>query len=653
MNYKKIVILFVSGFLFMPVFAVYAATPALSLTNNGDGNNVQLVVNGDPSVSVILYYTKVGAGAQISSVGNTSSGGYFSTAISTSSYQIVPSSSVYVTTNGISGPSSNSVIWPISTSNSSLTTISLSQTGVVLSAGQSATITSTGAGSLYLSNNSNPQIANVNVNGSAVTILANANGSTVSTVCSTSNTSSCASIYVTVQNAGVQALTFGQNNVTIVSGQNVPISVSGGTGVYMVQNNPNSSIVQTSISGSTITLSTTASSGFSSITVCSTNMSSCGIINVTVGTASSSIISFNPSNPTVSVGLGTTVTISGSSGGVYYISSNSNPSIAQVTLSSSTLTVVGNTIGSSVVTVCSSLGGCGSLTITVNYVASGGTISLSQSSLTLLTGQTLSVVISGGASPYSIINPLQNIAQTSLNGNILAVYGASVGSDSLNVCSAEGGCVSLSVLVNGSGVNNSQLVLSQNNLSLTSGQNTTISISGNGSYYISSNLNSSVASAQINGSSAVITAITAGTDTISICQSNGQCVNLLVTVSAVVSPFNPPATPPATTFSRYLFSGVNGEDVLQLQKILSAKGFLSATPNGHYGPATVAGVKKLQKANGLSQLGTVGPSTRSILNQILNSTPNASSAAIREQQMATIQQQIQQLMAQIAQIQGQ
>ena len=595
---------FVSGFLLLSALPVHAMTPALSLTNNGDGDTVQLIVNGDPNASVMFWYTKVAIGlTPIANSWLTNSSGYFSVNISTSSYQITAGSSVYVTTSGLNGPRSNSVLWPISTSSTSSGTISLSQTGVVLAQGQSATVTASGVSSLYLSNNSNPPIANINVSQNTITILANAFGSTVATVCSSSSTSICAEIYITVQNSGTAALTFGQNNITIVSGQNVPISISGGNGAYMVQNNPNSAAVQTSINGSTITLSTTNTSGASSITVCSTDMSSCGIINVTIGTANSSVISFSPSNPTVSIGQGTSVTISGASGGVYYISSNSNSSIAQVSISSNILTIIGNTNGSSIVSICSSLGSCGSLTITVNYVASGGGISLSQTSLTLLTGQTLSIVISGGTAPYNVINPSTNVAQTSLNGNILTIYGASVGSESLNVCSSEGGCVSLSVLVNGSG-----------------------------------------ASAQTTATTTTLPqgcASTAGYSSI----TGQSCATVATT---------PATTAPTYVFPRYLGYGDTGDDVLQLQKLLTGLGFLSITPNSRYGPATTAAVKEFQQAHGIRQTGNVGPSTLTALNQISSSTSTISATnSTKDQQISAIQLEIQQLLAQIAQIQGQ
>lgn len=72
----------------------------------------------------------------------------------------------------------------------------------------------------------------------------------------------------------------------------------------------------------------------------------------------------------------------------------------------------------------------------------------------------------------------------------------------------------------------------------------------------------------------------------------------------------------ATPFTSYLKPGSSGDEVLRLQKILAQLGYLSATPNGTYGPATTAAVQAFQKAKGLDPLGVVGPGTRAALNAL-------------------------------------
>jgi hypothetical protein len=714
---------------------VFAAYPTLSLQSAGDGNNVQLNVNGDPNTSVILFFTKTNVGSQMVSLGTTNSSGNFSNSIDSSALGIASGSLVYVRTNGINGPQSNSVPWPVISSSSG--NFSFNQSALLLTVNQTGSVTASNfSGSLYLSNNSNPQIANININGNQVTVLANNIGSTTATICATGGSASCQGIYITVSSTALVQLTFSQNNITIASGQSIPISITGGNGVFLIQNNSNPGVISATINGANVNLSTSSTSGQSSITICSTNMSACGILSVRVGTGTSSIISFSQTNPTLSIGQSLPISISGSSGNVYYVSSNSNSAIVQTTISGNTLTLVGNNNGTASVTVCSSTGTCGTLNVTVSYTSNGGPLTLSQNTITVMNNQSLTVVVSGGTAPYNLVNPSPNIAQVSLNGNILTVYGVSSGAETVQVCSAEGGCISLFVIINGNG-SSSQLYFSQNNFYMSVGQTTTITIYGIGNYYVSNNSNPSVANVQISGSNAIIYGQQSGSDNVSICQSNGQCSTLFINVgssqnaSITISNQNQTAilgnsvsfsvTPSGFTnpsyvlsdpfsgttitnsninssgyftwtpqsrdvgthsivvyasdsyghsatatvqisvnqntnqnqqnqvtyynFTRYLGYGDTGDDVLQLQNLLLAQGYFTSNPVGHYGPATVAAIKKFQKANGITQTGGVGPLTRQALNRIPIS--GTSYNVLKQQQITTIQQAILQLQAQL------
>ena len=96
-----------------------------------------------------------------------------------------------------------------------------------------------------------------------------------------------------------------------------------------------------------------------------------------------------------------------------------------------------------------------------------------------------------------------------------------------------------------------------------------------------------------------------------------------------------PASATVTTghvFSIYLKPGSEGEDVTKLQEILIRGGYLAGEASGYYGSKTVDAVVKLQAAHGLSQLGVVGPATRTLLNSMsVNSsvTGNTNPASVK------------------------
>ena len=79
-----------------------------------------------------------------------------------------------------------------------------------------------------------------------------------------------------------------------------------------------------------------------------------------------------------------------------------------------------------------------------------------------------------------------------------------------------------------------------------------------------------------------------------------------------------PGTPPTSTtgyvFTTDLEYTMESPAVLQLQKVLAAEGYLSATPNGVFGPATLAALRAWQTANGLPSTGYFGPMSRAKMN---------------------------------------
>ncbi len=612
---------------------VFAMTPTFSLsTNANDTSSVQISVIGDANSSVILHYLSTSvSGPQLHYIGLTNSTGSFFGSINLNDLNITQNSAVSVIVNN---QSSSDTVWTYASNSTATTTLTLSQSSIVLNVGQSSTITASNNGSnaLYLSNNSNPQVANISFSGNQITVTGLSNGQTTVNICviNSSSNSNCASLYIITQNTSSQSLSFSQNNTSIISGQNIQINITGGNGFYQVQNNSNPTIISTSLNGPALTLYANGTTGSSTITICSSDMSSCGIVNASIGTYTSSGtgLSFDQSHPTVYTGQTAVVNISGGYG-AYYVSSNSNSSFAQTYISTSTVTIYGNNPGTDSITICAPSGQCG--IITVNVVASsGGTITLSQNNVGLVSGQIISVIISGGTVPYSIIQNNDGIAQYSLNGNVITITGVNSGASSATVCSSAGGCITLSatIISANSAISGVQPVFSQNNVSINTNQTTSIYMTGNGGYYITNNSNSNILSASISGNTLVVFGVAVGSVNVTVCQTGGQCNTLYLTVSnpitstviptpisQTVQSVNPSVVNSTFKFTKHLEFGMSGTEVTQLQKRLKKGGVYSGPITGHYGNLTVAAVKKFQKFYKLEQLGSVGPSTRVFLNK--------------------------------------
>ena len=685
----------VSAILFVNTFRVAnAVTPTYTASATGNSDYVTVTIHGDANQNVNFYYN-VGSssGMQTRNLGTTDANGNFTSNFSSSAYGVNPGGLTYVIVNG---QQATMLTWPYTTGSSYPSNLLFSQTNVTLSVGQTTTVNSyASSDAIYLTNNSNSSVANFVISGTQVTITGNNIGSTTGTFCYQAYTSVCNNVSVTVTGSGTQSISFGQNNMSLSLGQYASVSISGGGGPYYISGNSNPSVVQTNLSGSSLSLTALYVAGASSITVCPSNSGSCATLSVTVGGGgSNSSIYFSQSNPSVAVGQSTPVTISGGTG-TYYISSNSNSAVVAAYLSGSTLTLTGVVAGNSTVTICSSSSACGSLTATVG--SSSGYVSFNQTNPTITIGQTTNVSVSGSSNYYISSNSPSGVIQASLNSNTLTLYGLASGTANINVCSSSnGGCSSLYVTVSPGG-SNSSIYFSPSNPSVAVGQSTPVTISGgSGTYYISSNSNSNIATAYVSGNLLTVTGVvagnstltvcssssscntvsvivtssgtssgavgithvlsvgqginlmlsggsgsyslssntgsiftaslksggiltllgvSAGTSSVNVCDSNGACLTIKVTVVSSSSGTENSVNIGAFQFNNPLSLGSEGEDVAELQKRLTAEGVYSGSITGYFGTMTQAAVKKYQTKYGINPLGNVGPATRAQLNK--------------------------------------
>ncbi len=288
-------------------------------------------------------------------------------------------------------------------------------------------------------------------------------------------------------------------------------------------------------------------------------------------------LTFSQNNINLSMGQSVSIVVSGGNG-IYTITNNSNPNLVQATTSSNSIILTSpynNQTGSATITVCSTYttSMCGSLYVTVGNNNSG-TVSFSQVNPTLAAGQTASVSVYGGTTNSYFISSNSNsnaINATITNNTITLIGNSNAGSASIVVCVVgnSGNCGTLIATSTGyGGGNTGSLVLSQTNLSLAVGQSSAITISGSGSYYISTNTNQLAATTSVSGNTLTVYAGSVGTTTITICQYSGQCGTLYVTVGGTnpgtagnsyltLSPANPTLSIGQTT-TVYISGGQGG-----------------------------------------------------------------------------------------------
>ncbi len=158
---------------------------------------------------------------------------------------------------------------------------------------------------------------------------------------------------------------------------------------------------------------------------------------------------------------------------------------------------------------------------------------LSQTSVTVGIGQSTSITSENGNDVYMELNSNSVIASVAVNGTQVTITGESLGSATITLCSVgtSADCTNLAVTVQSASV--SGISFSQSSLSLTTGTNQSVTISGgNGTYTISSNNNTSVASTGLSGNTLTVAGVAAGSAAIEVCDTANNCGTLSVTVSA-------------------------------------------------------------------------------------------------------------------------
>jgi len=164
----------------------------------------------------------------------------------------------------------------------------------------------------------------------------------------------------------------------LTAGNTGTAAISNSYGTLTISNNTNSSVISASVSNTSgqtnqnVTVYAIAP-GSSMLTICPSGGSAgCVYLYVQVGANSSNNtsggVNFSLPNPVMTVGQSQSIAIYSTNGtNTYTISNNTSANIVSLSLSGSSLYLVGQNLGSSTITICQvSNTVCGTLYVTVN-----------------------------------------------------------------------------------------------------------------------------------------------------------------------------------------------------------------------------------------------------------------------------------------------
>lgn len=317
-----------------------------------------------------------------------------------------------------------------------------------------------------------------------------------------------------------QAATFSQTNVTLSAGQSTTVYAYNASSSLYISNNSNSNVATVSLSGSTVLIYGN-NSGSTSVTICENNMYSCTPIYITVNgynNGNTGTLSLSQTSLTLSTGQTATVTAYNTynyynSATSLYVSANSNPIVATAsTTNNNSVSIYANTAGNTTLTICQSGGSssCASVYVSVSggYNYSSNNLGFVLSNLILSIGDSLTL---------SSANPSQGglTVQSNSNPNVLLVSPSTV----------TPGCLVGALYSTLTGLPCAQYSNSSYAAGCTPGSLYNIytgqSCYGGGGY--------GYYNAQ--SSSLTISAISYGQSTVTICQSNGMCTPMTVSVT--------------------------------------------------------------------------------------------------------------------------
>lgn len=308
-------------------------------------------------------------------------------------------------------------------------------------------------------------------------------------------------------------------SVTMPAGGTATVDVVSGYYQYDVTSS-NTDVVTASLNGSTITL-TAVASGEATVTV--KDVLTMRYVEIPV-TVDYSLLQVSSSELSLIVGGTGTVEVTSGSGSYSVESSDAEVATAVVDGTSVKVTAVG--AGTATITVTDTKSG---QTSTISLTVDHKPLALSSNSLTLIIGDEGSVNITSGSGNYSVESSDENVVFAELDGNAVSILAFGGGSATITVTDTQSGQTATIEVT----VDYLPLALSTSSLTLTVGEESTVNITSGNAFFTVRSSDTSIATASLSDSSIKVTAVAAGTATITVTdRRSGQAASIEVTVTA-------------------------------------------------------------------------------------------------------------------------
>ncbi len=171
----------------------------------------------------------------------------------------------------------------------------------------------------------------------------------------------------------------------------------------------------------------------------------------------------------------------------------------------------------------------------------GSGLTLSQTTVALGLGQSSTVTASASVGLTLSSNSNPSVAGASISGNQITITSFAAGTTNISICASNIGCGTVYVSVQTTGSSAANISFSQTTVNMPAGQTQQVTMTGSGGYYISSNSNQAIASANINGPTLTIGGVSAGSTNINVCSTASNattCGTVIVNVSQATNNAN-------------------------------------------------------------------------------------------------------------------